>query len=141
MSDSPKTPHRRLAWKVAPDLFTSFRYASDGLWYTFLSQRNFRIHVAVGVFVLGLAVWLHLSATDVAVLVLLIALMLGLELVNTAIESVVDLTIGKTYHDLAKIAKDCAAAAVLVNGLSAVAIGCLIILPPLFTTVGQWLRP
>ena len=137
MSDSPKTSNRRLAWKVAPDLFTSFRYAGHGLWYTFWSQRNFRIHVVVGSLVLVVAVWLRLTATEVSVLVLLVALMLGLELVNTAIESVVDLTIGKTYHELAKIAKDCAAAAVLVNGVSAVAIGCLIILPPLFQALSK----
>ena len=47
------------AWKVAGDLPASFRYAAQGLAYSFASQRNFRIHVFTGLVVFGLGVWLE----------------------------------------------------------------------------------
>lgn len=55
-----------------------------------------------------------------------------MELLNTALESVVDLTVKQTYHELAKIAKDCAAAAVLISALVAVLVAGVLLLPPLW---------
>jgi diacylglycerol kinase (ATP) len=54
-----------------------------------------------------------------------------MELLNTAIESVVDLTVKQTYHELAKIAKDCAAAAVLVSSIAAILVAGCVLLPKL----------
>jgi diacylglycerol kinase (ATP) len=59
------------------------------------------------------------------------AIVMVLELINTAIESVVDLTVKQSYHELAKIAKDCAAGAVLVSAIAAVLVAAFILLPPL----------
>lgn len=56
---------------------------------------------------------------------------MGLELLNTALEAVVDLTVGKEYHDLARIAKDCAAGAVLLSAIAAVGVAMTLIVPPL----------
>ena len=56
---------------------------------------------------------------------------LVLELLNTAIEAVVDLAIGRRFHPLARIAKDCAAAAVLVAAISSLVIALLLLIPPL----------
>jgi diacylglycerol kinase (ATP) len=56
-------------------------------------------------------------------------LVLTLELLNTAIESVVDLTVEQTYHELAKIAKDCAAGAVLISALASLLVALWLILP------------
>ncbi|MEB3240537.1 MAG: diacylglycerol kinase family protein, partial [Synechococcus sp.] len=99
--------------------------------YGFISQRNFRIHVVTGGAVFGLGLWLHLPALQLAVLVLTVAAVLVLELLNTAIEAVVDLAIGRRFHPLARIAKDCAAAAVLVAAISSMLIALLLVLPPL----------
>jgi diacylglycerol kinase (ATP) len=55
-----------------------------------------------------------------------------MELLNTALESVVDLTVKQNYHELAKIAKDCAAAAVLISALVAVGVAGSLILPKLW---------
>ena len=55
---------------------------------------------------------------------------------NTAIEAVVDLAIGRRFHPLARIAKDCAAAAVLVAAISALMIAAFLILPPLLLQLG-----
>ena len=96
---------RRGAWKIAADLPASFRYAAQGLTYAFVSQRNFRIHVITGLVVFGLGFWLQLDWIQLAVLVLTVAAVLVLELLNTAIEAVVDLAIGRRFHPLARIAK------------------------------------
>ena len=52
-----------------------------------------------------------------------------LELLNTALESVVDLTVKQTYHELAKIAKDCAAGAVLISAIASLFVASFILLP------------
>lgn len=124
------------AWTVANDLPASFRYATQGLVYGFRSQRNFRIHVLTGAVVFGLGLWLQLPAPQLAVLVLTVAAVLVLELINTATEAVVDLAIGRQFHPLARIAKDCAAAAVLVAALASLLIAVLLLAPPLLARLG-----
>ena len=136
---TPETRGRRLrsrSWTVASDLPASFRYAAQGLAYGFASQRNFRIHVITGAVVFGLGLWLQLPTPQLAVLVLTVAAVLVLELLNTATEAVVDLAIGRQFHPLAKIAKDCAAAAVLVAALSSLMIALLLLVPPLLSRLG-----
>ena len=123
----------RDSWTIAHNLPTSFRYAAQGIAYSFLSQRNFRIHLFIGALVLLLGVFLKLSFNHLAVLVLTVTAVLVLELLNTAIEAVVDLAIGRQFHPLARIAKDCSAAAVLVASISSLIIAFLLILPPLLT--------
>jgi diacylglycerol kinase (ATP) len=127
---------RASAWKVAGDLPASFRYAAQGLAYGFTSQRNFRIHVITGAGVFGLGLWLQLPTAQLAVLVLTVAAVLVLELLNTATEAVVDLAIGRKFHPLARIAKDCAAAAVLVASISSLMIAILLLVPPLVARLG-----
>ncbi|KAM3091083.1 diacylglycerol kinase family protein [Phormidesmis sp. 146-35] len=131
----PLKPNRDLAWQVAPSLWTSFKYAWMGVSYAFQTQRNFRIHVIVGGVAIGLGVFLHLSVVELAVIGLTIGAVLAMELLNTAIESVVDLTVKQSYHDLAKIAKDCAAAAVLVSSIAALLVAGFLLLPRLFALV------
>ncbi|UIE39574.1 diacylglycerol kinase family protein [Leptodesmis sichuanensis] len=124
--------NRDLAWRVAPSLLTSFRYAWAGVSYAFQTQRNFRIHVVVGALAIGLGVFLQLRAVEMAVIGLTIGAVLAMELLNTAIESVVDLTVKQNYHELAKIAKDCAAAAVLISSLAAIGVAGTLMLPKLY---------
>jgi len=124
---------RQLAFRVAPNLFKSFQYAWKGVRYTFASQRNFRIHTVIGAIALSLGIFLQISPVEMAIIGLTIALVLALELLNTAIESVVDLTVKQTYHELAKVAKDCAAGAVLMGAFGAVIVAGVILFPPLFT--------
>ncbi len=122
---------RNLAWQVAPNLFLSFKYAWAGVSYAFVTQRNFRIHAAISALAVSLGIFLNISAVEMAVIVITCAIVLVLELLNTAIESVVDLTVKQTYHELAKIAKDCAAGAVLISAIAAVLVAGFILLPPL----------
>jgi diacylglycerol kinase (ATP) len=107
--------------------------------YAFRTQRNFRIHLVVGTLAIALSVFLQLSRVEIAIIGLTIGAVLTMELLNTALESVVDLTVRQTYHELAKIAKDCAAGAVLVSALAAVLVAGFLMLPPLFVVIQAYL--
>lgn len=124
-----------MSWQVAPNLLVSFKYAWCGISYAFQTQRNFRIHVGVGTLAISLGIFLHLTPVEMAVIGLTSGLVLVMELLNTAIESVVDLTVKQSYHELAKIAKDCAAGAVLVSAMAAVLVAGALLLPPLLTLI------
>lgn len=133
---SSASPERSFAWKVAPSLFISFKYAWAGVSYAFQTQRNFRVHVGLGSVAIALSLYLGLNSTELAIIGLTTGAVLTMELLNTAIESVVDLTVKQTYHELAKIAKDCAAAAVLISAMAAVGVAGSLILPKLWLLLG-----
>lgn len=114
-----------------PNLWQSFGHAWSGLVYTVRTQRNARIHLVVGLIVSGLAVWLKLEPLQIAVLALTIGAVIVGETLNTSLEALVDL-LSPEFHDRAKIAKDVAAGAVLVLGLTSVIVGALILGPPLW---------
>lgn len=126
---------REFSWQIASNLFVSFKYAWAGISYSFHTQRNFRIHIAVGSFAIALSLFLHLKPVEIAIIAITSGLVLTLELVNTAIESLVDLTVKQTYHDLAKIAKDCAAGAVLISAFVALLVAAILLLPPLLALI------
>lgn len=130
-SSDNASPGRTYAWRVATNLIVSFRYAWQGVDYAFRTQRNFRIHVVMSLLVLSLGLSLSLPLVQLAVLGLTCCVVMTLELLNTALEAVVDLTVKQTYHELAKIAKDCAAAAVLVSSLMALWVAACLLVPPL----------
>ena len=129
-------PDKSSSWKIAKDLPTSFLYAAKGLKYAFSTQRNFRIHVGFALVAFGLGLFLGLNKSDLAIMALTATSVLIVELLNTAIESVVDLAIGKKFHPLAQIAKDCSAGAVLVASIGSLLIASLLLLPPLVKTLG-----
>ncbi|AFZ33831.1 diacylglycerol kinase [Stanieria cyanosphaera PCC 7437] len=135
VSTSQSKDLRNLAWQVAPNLFLSFKYAIAGVRYAFLTQRNFRIHTIIGTLAISLGLFLQITAVEMSVITLTCASVMVLELLNTAIESVVDLTVKQTYHELAKIAKDCAAGAVFISAIAAVLVASFILLPPLLRLI------
>ena len=128
---------RRSSWNIASDLPTSLRYAYKGVKYAFLTQRNFRIHTFIGFFTVLTGGWLSVGSIKMSILVLTIASVLVLELINTSIEAVVDLAIGRRYHYLAKIAKDSAAGAVLVASIFSLVIASLILMKPLLLKISS----
>lgn len=129
--------NRELSWQVASNLVISFTYAWAGLNYAFVTQRNFRIHTVLGAFALSLSLLLQLKLVEIAIIGITVGLVLALELLNTAIESVVDLTVGQSYHDLARIAKDCAAGAVLISAIASAIVAATLLFPPLWAAVYQ----
>lgn len=114
---------------IRPSLFRSFGFAWEGIAYTFKTQRNFQIHVAIAAITVALGACLSLSLVEWALVSTLIGLVLFAELANTAIEVLVDhLTLGQ-YDPTAKIVKDVAAGAVLISALAATLAGMVIFTP------------
>ena len=109
----------------------SFGFAFAGLSYLLRTQRNARIHVIVGAIACGLGAWLRIGRVEWAVLVFTIALVIILEGLNTAVEAAIDLA-SPEIHPLAKTSKDLAAGMVLVAAIASVAVGLLILGPPLW---------
>lgn len=96
--------------------------AGRGLWTCLREERNFRIHLCAAAYALGFAPAMALSRGEWAALLLTIALVIGMEAVNTAIERAVDLA-SPDRHPLARAAKDAAAGAVLFCAVAAVGVG------------------
>lgn len=105
----------------------SFSYAIQGI-VTAMSEQNLRFHLLSTVTVVIAGLLTGLSITEWIIIILVITLVMGAEMFNTAIERVVDL-VSPNYHPLAKQAKDIAAASVLVFAACSVIIGILIFLP------------
>ena len=102
----------------------SFNHAFEGIMYAAKTQQNMRAHLIIALLVVLASLLLRLERYYVIALVLCIGLVLSLELLNTAIEAIVDL-LTVTHHPLAKTAKDLAAGAVLVASIAAVVVGYL----------------
>jgi diacylglycerol kinase len=116
------------------NIVESFRHAFAGLWYALRTQRNARIHLIIAVGVVALGLWLGLSYTQWTVLTLTIGFVLVSEMLNTMTESLVDL-ICPEYHPQAKIVKDVTAGMVLLGAIIAVAVGLLVLGPPLWARI------
>ena len=112
-------------------LLRSFYFAFVGLGYLFTTQRNARIELALGIIACAFGAWLKISRVEWAIIAFTIALVLILEGLNTAVEAAVDLS-SPNFHPLAKAAKDLAAAMVLIASLASLAVGSLILGPPLW---------
>lgn len=112
-------------------LLRSFVFATHGLKHVIKYEQNMQIHLASALVVFAVAWFLGIPLQHWLILLLVIAGMLSLEIMNTAVERTVDLYT-KEFHPLAKRAKDVAAAAVFIYGMFAVIIGLLILGPPLY---------
>ena len=113
--------------KKAP-LYRSFGYAFQGIFTCVRKERNMKIHCVAAVLVVIAGVILKISAIEWCICMVLFGLVMALELVNTAVEAVVDM-VTEEYHPLAKVAKDTAAGAVLIAAIMAAIAGCIIFLP------------
>ena len=114
-------------------LFKSFGYAFEGIWTGISKERNMKIHCLAVILVTAVGTFVGLTPMEWCICLLLFGMVISLELVNTAVEAVVDM-VTEEYHPLArkplaKIAKDTAAGAVLFTAIMAVIIGCIIFIP------------
>ena len=103
----------------------SFVYAGRGIWFCIRHERNFRIHMAVAVYVLLFAPYFSLTRGEWAALLAIIGLVTAAEAVNTAVEQTINLAApGRRMR--ARVAKDAAAGAVLLCAVAAAAAGVLL---------------
>ncbi|WP_437194397.1 diacylglycerol kinase family protein [Planctomicrobium sp. SH527] len=112
----------------------SLFFALRGLVEALREQRNIRVHLVTTIAVCTAAFILRLDAITCTILLLCIGLVVSTELLNTALETVVDL-VSPEHHELARKAKDIAAGAVLFASLIAICIGITLIGPPLIRFV------
>ena len=122
----------------AATVASSFRYAFAGLRYLLWTQRNAKIHTAIGLAAVVLGFVLGIDRNEWLTLILMITIVLAAEGINTAIEAAVDLA-SPTYHPLAKIAKDVGAGTVLLTAVASIIVGLLLFLPHLLPFVLSWL--
>ncbi|MCR4992131.1 MAG: diacylglycerol kinase family protein [Lachnospiraceae bacterium] len=112
-------------------LYKSFGYAFEGIGNTILHERNMQIHCMVTILVIIFGFILKISMIEWYVCLVLFALVMSLELVNTSMEAVVDL-VTEERKPLAKKAKDAAAGAVLMSAIIAAILGGIIFFPKLW---------
>ena len=106
----------------------SFVYALKGIYFAVRNEKNFQIEIIIGGCAVVLALLLSLSGLEQGLIILSVALVLTLELANTALERVIDI-LKPRVHPYARIIKDMMAGAVLLASLAALAIGLAIFVP------------
>ena len=106
----------------------SFKYALNGIFTALAICRNLKIHYLIAIIAIVAGFYFEIKRLEFAIVLLAIVLVVSLEMMNTAIEKVVDLLTEK-YHVLALIAKDVAAGAVLIASIVAFIVGALIFGP------------
>ncbi|MCD6309936.1 MAG: diacylglycerol kinase [Candidatus Eremiobacteraeota bacterium] len=104
----------------------SVNHAVDGIIYAFRSERNIRIHLAIALLVLVMSLWLDLSPLEVILVFSAIVFVIITEMINTSIETILDL-LTLSHHEKARVAKDVAAGAVLLSCIYALAVGYLVL--------------
>lgn len=109
-------------------LFQSFKFAIEGIKIATKYNRNIRIHFIIAIIVLVLSFVLKMNRLEIAIISIVILLVISAEMINTAIEEVIDL-VTKEYREEAKFAKDVSAGMVLIFASGSIVIGLLIFAP------------
>ena len=117
------------SYKTSINVFKSFKYAFSGISYVLITSRNFKIQLIFAVTSLLIGFLLQISQSNYVILIATIMSVLILEILNTSIESIVDLVVKKEFSSLAKISKDTSAGAVLLASINSVIIAVYIFVP------------
>lgn len=106
----------------------SFKYALRGLKHTLLFHQNLRVHLLAGILTVVLGIFLSISKIEWVVIVAAIFFVLAAEMINTALEEIINL-VKEDHSERAQIAKDVSAGMVLLAVVFAVVIGLIIFIP------------
>ena len=117
------------SYKTSSNVLKSIKYAFSGISYVLKTSRNFKIQLIFAVTSLMIGVLLQISQSNYVILIATIMSVLILEILNTSIESVVDLVVKEEFSSLAKISKDTSAGAVLLASINSVIIAVYIFVP------------
>ena len=117
--------------KKRKKLRNSFKYAFEGIIEAWKTEQNLKIHFVIMALVIIAGFIFKISAMEWIVCLLLFAIVISLELINTAIETTVDIAMPE-INEKAKYAKDIAAGAVLFSAMISVIVGLIIFLPKIF---------
>jgi len=117
------------SYKTSSNILKSFKYAFSGISYVLKTSRNFKIQLIFALTSLMIGFLLQISQSNYVILIATIISVLILEILNTSIESIIDLVVKKEFSSLAKISKDTSAGAVLLASLNSVIIAVYIFVP------------
>lgn len=117
------------------NFFESFLCAFKGIIYIFKTEKNFRFHIVFSLLVLLCSLILNLSFVELSVILIMIAVVLTLEIINTIIENIMDF-LCKEYNFKVKIIKDMASGTVLVSAFISMIVGLLIFVPKIIVMIG-----
>ena len=106
----------------------SFKYAIEGIWTSFKTERNMKIHIFIMILAIIAGIILKINKSEWIICIILFAIVIGSELFNTSIETIVDMVMPEK-NEKAKVAKDVSAGAVLVVAIGAAIIGLVIFVP------------
>ena len=121
--------NRTESYKTSSNILKSFKYAYKGIYYVLKTSRNFKIQLIFALISLIIGFLLQITLNKYMILIAAIMSVLILEILNTSIESLVDLVVKKEFNSLAKISKDTSAGAVLLASINSVIIGLYIFIP------------
>lgn len=107
----------------------------EGISYVIVNEINFRREIILGIIALILSYILKVSTIEFIIVLVMIALVLSMEIINTSIERAVDLYTME-YNDLAKIAKDVSAGGVLISSIFSLIVGIIIFIPKIINILG-----
>lgn len=108
--------------------FRSIKFSIEGLLYAYRYEQSLWIHGVATIFSICLGIIFQIKLSEWAIVFIALGVILGMELINTAIEATVDLVTFE-HHPLAKIAKDCGSAASFIMSLVALVIGLFVFAP------------
>ena len=114
---------------------SSIKYCLEGINFVITNESNFKKEIVIGIIALLLSYILKISRIEFIIILIMIALVLTSEIINTSIEKVVDLYT-RDYNNLAKIAKDVSAGSVLVMSIFSLLVGVIIFLPKIINVLG-----
>ena len=117
------------SYKTSSNVLKSFKYAFSGISYVLKTSRNFKLQLIFAVTSLIIGFLLQISQSNFVILIATIMSVLILEILNTSIETIVDLVVKKEFSSLAKISKDTSAGAVLLASINSVIIAVYIFVP------------
>ena len=106
----------------------STKYSIDGLLYSYKNEKSLWMHGLCSIVDICLGIIFKISLVQWSMILISLGVILSIELLNTAIEAVVDM-VTLEYHPLAKIAKDCGSAATFIAVLIAIVLNCFIFIP------------
>jgi len=109
-------------------IITSFKVAFQGIYYALKYNRNVRVHFIVAFLVIIASIYFKVNAFEMGILGVMILLVICAEMINTAIEEMVNLLVSE-HRQEAKIAKDVSAGMVLLTAIGSVIVGVLIFTP------------
>ena len=130
MNKKKSTLNNRVqSFNTSKNFYESLNYAYSGIVYCFKYSRNFRIQILCSLITIFLGRLLKLNGIESIVILATVFSVLILEILNTSIESLVDLVVGDKYSKLARISKDCSAASVLIASINSIFIAAYVFFP------------